>query len=193
MKITELLEDLGLNEEKMPHLYLDMDGVQADFFGAWANRHKVDHWKAVKDKEIEIDKLAHSSGEQVYDFFRNLEPLSSGKQIIDWLRQNNIPYTVLSAPLRGPHSKDSIRAKKDWLDVHHPGTSQDAIFTSEKYMHAMDGGRSNVLVDDYGPYIQKWVDAGGIGVKHEEEHKDPSTGDKTIAQLEKIYSKYLNK
>jgi hypothetical protein len=58
MKITELLED---TQQKMPHLYLDMDGVQADFFGAWADRHGVDHWKAIQDKEAEINQLANSS------------------------------------------------------------------------------------------------------------------------------------
>ena len=40
MKICDLLEDIDDTEEaKMPHLYLDMDGVQADFFGAWADMH----------------------------------------------------------------------------------------------------------------------------------------------------------
>ena len=36
MKIKDLMED---SSKKMPHLYLDMDGVQADFFGAipWAS------------------------------------------------------------------------------------------------------------------------------------------------------------
>jgi 5'(3')-deoxyribonucleotidase len=185
MKIAELLtEDIGKDK---PHLYLDMDGVQADFFGAWAKRNNVDHWKAIQNKEDEINQLANSSEKQVYDFFRDLKPLRGGLQIIAWLRKHNIPFTVLSAPLRGPYSQASIQAKKDWLDEYNPGTSGDAIFTAAKYKYAKDGDKVNVLVDDFGPYLQKWRDAGGIAVKHEDEFEVPNSAEETIKQLEKIY------
>ena len=186
MKSTEFTKN------KMPHLYLDMDGVQADFFGAWAKKHNVDHWKAIQDKESEINELAHSSDEDVYDFFRNLRPLKGGMEIIRWLKQNKIPYTVLSAPLRGPHAEASKQAKKDWLDQYHPGSSNNAIFTSKKQQYAVTDGTPNVLVDDFGPYIQKWTDAGGIPVKHEDESEYPDAVQQTIEMLEKIYGPYLN-
>jgi len=173
---------------KKPHLYLDMDGVQADFFGAWSERHGVSHWKAIQDKEKEIEELAHSSDKEVYEFFRNLKPLSGGMQVISWLKENNIPFTVLSAPLRGPYAGASIRAKKEWLDEFNPGTSANAIFTSAKYKHATSSdGTVNVLVDDFGNYLQKWSDAGGIAVKHEDEYELPNSGDETIKQLKQIY------
>lgn len=192
MKIHEvLLEEQG--PTKMPHLYLDMDGVQADFFGAWSKRSGVNHWKAIANKEEEINELAHSSAKQVYDFFYNLEPLSGGMEVIRWLRKNNIPYTVLSAPLRGPYKEASVQAKKDWLDKYHPGSSAKAIFTDKKFKHAMDGGRSNVLVDDFGKYLSAWATNGGIAVKHEDEYEDAQTGQHTIEKLEKIYEPFLNK
>lgn len=181
------------NTKKIPHLYLDMDGVQADFFGAWADKHNVSHWKAITNKENEIEQLANSTPEQVYRFFRDLRLLKGGKQIIDWVQSNNIPYTVLSAPLRGPYADASKQAKKDWLDEFHPGSSENAIFTSQKHKYAVNGGVSNVLVDDFGPYIKKWTDAGGIPVKHEDESEVPTAANDTISQLEHIYSRYLNK
>jgi 5'(3')-deoxyribonucleotidase len=177
--------------KKMPHLYLDMDGVQADFFGAWADKHNVSHWKAIQDKEGEIEELANSTPEQVYGFFRNLRLLNGGKEIIDWIQKHNIPYTVLSAPLRGPYADDSKRGKRDWLDEHHPGSSESAIFTSQKQKYAVTDGVANVLVDDFGPYIQKWIDAGGIPVKHEDESEVPNAAQDTIDKLEKIYAPYL--
>lgn len=188
MKIKELD-----TQKQMPHLYLDMDGVQADFFGAWADKHNVSHWKAIQDKEGEIEELANSTPEQVYDFFRNLRLLKGGKQIIDWVQKHNIPYTVLSAPLRGPYADYSKQAKKDWLDEYHPGSSSNAIFTSQKQKYAVTNGVANVLVDDFGPYIDKWVNAGGIPVKHEDEAEVPSSAADTISKLEKIYSPYLNR
>lgn len=186
MKIDEL-------ETKMPHLYLDMDGVQADFFGAWADKHNVSHWKAITNKENEIEQLAHSTPEEVYSFFRNLRVLSGGMEIVKWAQDNNIPYTVLSAPLRGPYADASKQAKSDWLDEHHPGSSSNAIFTSRKQQYAVSDGIANVLVDDFGPYIQKWTDAGGIPVKHEDESEVPSAASDTIARLEKIYEPYLKR
>lgn len=191
MRIIELFEDES--KKKMPHLYLDMDGVQADFFGAWSKRSGVKHWKAIADKESEINQLAHSKAKYVYDFFRNLDTLRSGFQVIAWLKKNKIPYTVLSAPLRGPFSDASIQAKKDWLDQHHPGSSGNAIFTQEKYKYAMKDGQPQVLVDDFGKYLNAWSGAGGIAVKHEDEYEDPDSGKHTIEQLEKIYRPYLDK
>jgi len=188
MKIVELITE-DISKDK-PHLYLDMDGVQADFFGAWAERNNVSHWKAIQNKEDEINKLANSSEKEVYDFFRDLKPLKGGMQIIAWLKKHNVPFTVLSAPLRGPYAEASKKAKRDWLDEYNPGTSGSAIFTSAKYKYAKDGETINVLVDDFGPYLQKWRDAGGIAVKHEDEFEVPNSAEDTIRQLEKIY---LNK
>jgi 5'(3')-deoxyribonucleotidase len=179
--------------KKVPHLYLDMDGVQADFFGAWADTHNVSHWKEITNKENEIEKLANSTPENVYSFFRNLRPLKGGMKIIKWAQDNNIPYTVLSAPLRGPYADVSKHAKKDWLDDYHPGSSSNAIFTSQKQKYAVRDGVANVLVDDFGPYIQKWTDAGGIPVKHEDESEVSTAAQDTISQLEKIYSPYINR
>lgn len=193
MRFKEILLEQDKPASKMPHLYLDMDGVQADFFGAWSKRSGVEHWKAIADKESEINELAHSTAKQVYDFFYQLEPLSGGMKVISWLRKNQIPYTVLSAPLRGPYKEASIQAKKDWLDKYHPGSSARAIFTDKKFKHAMDGVRPNVLVDDFGKYLSAWAANGGIAVKHEDQYEDPDTGNHTIEKLEKIYGPYLNK
>lgn len=179
MKIDEI-------EKKIPHLYLDMDGVQADFFGAWAKRHGLKHYKEIPHPEDAINELAHSSPEEVYNFFRNLDPLAGGQEIIQWLHKHNIPFTVLSAPLRGPYANASKQAKRDWLDKHNPGTSNNAIFTAAKYKYAKKDNEQNVLVDDFGKYLNAWSDAGGIAVKHED-----SNTNHTISELEKIYAPYL--
>lgn len=178
MKIMELLTE---GKESKPHLYLDMDGVQADFFGRWAELEKVMHYKHITDPEEAIMRLANSGPESVYKFFKDLEPLQGGLKIIAWLRKNNIPFTVLSAPLRmqGPAS---IKGKKEWLDMYNPGSSNDAIFTSAKYKYATSDGKPNVLVDDFGKYLDAWRNAGGIAIKHEDNNVDH-----TIKELEKIY------
>ena len=86
MKIRELLENMQI----MPHLYLDMDGVQADFFGAWAAKHNVGNYKEIPDTETSINELASSSPLEVYKFFRELQPLEGGGRVVQWLNQHNI-------------------------------------------------------------------------------------------------------
>ena len=172
---------------KIPHLYLDMDGVQADFFQAWADFENVHHYKHITDHEGSIVKLAKTGPENVYHFFRDLKPLQGGNAIVQWLNKNDISFTVLSAPIR-MEPDASIRGKREWLSEHNPGTSDAAIFTSAKYKYATVGGQPNVLVDDFGKYLDAWTKHGGIAVKH----SDETTPD-TIHQLEKIYAPFLTK
>jgi len=174
-----------------PHLYLDMDGVQADFFTAWAQWHNrkfgqshVERYKDIGSKEQRensIIELSAEGPEFIEKFFASLPVLPGGQRLVAWLKQNRIPFTVLSAPLRGMNGP-SIAGKKFWLDRHNPGTSGSAIFTGDKARMATKGGRPNVLVDDYKKYVNAWNDAGGIGILY----RDASVND-VISQLAKIY------
>lgn len=185
MKINDLFKD-----KKLPHVFLDMDGVQADFAGAVQEYIGVSHEVAKQKTEEEIEKLAHSSPEAVFDFFANLAQLPGGKKITDWLSNNNISYTILSAPLRGPYAEDSVKGKLAWLKKHTPNAVKGAIFKQDKHEHANDGGRPNILIDDYHKKIKAWNDAGGIAIQHEDEYKVPNAAERTIKRLEQIF---LNK
>jgi hypothetical protein len=183
MKIKELFEDIN----KKPHVFLDMDGVQCDLAGALQEAIGVSHYEAKEKTEDEIERLANSSPEAVYDFFANLKQLPGGKKITDWLNSNNISYTILSAPLRGPYAKSSIMGKQAWLQKYTPNAVKSAIFKHDKHEHALDGDRPNILIDDYGKKINAWQQAGGIGIKHEDEYETPDAAERTIKRLEKIF------
>lgn len=174
-----------------PHLYLDMDGVQADFFTQWARWHNqkfgqshVERYKDIGSKEQReqsISELSAEGPEFIERFFATLPVLRGGQKLLAWLRQNRIPFTVLSAPLRGMHAP-SIAGKKTWLDKHNPGTSGSAIFTGDKAQMATRGGRPNVLVDDFKKYVNAWDAAGGIGILYRDDNVDAA-----IKQLAAIY------
>lgn len=171
----------------MPHLYLDMDGVQADLFHRVAQLENVPKWEDIPDQDGAITRLSLQGPYEVYQLFRNLDPLPGGMKIVEWLHKNKIPFTVLSAPLRN-EVQASIEAKRDWLDQYNPGSSGNAIFTKQKYKYATTNGKPNVLVDDFNYYLRSWVENGGIAVKHSDQ-----TTDTTIQQLEKIYAPYIDK
>jgi len=194
MKLIEILTE---QKQPMPHLYLDMDGVQCDFFTAWAQWHKkkfgMDHVERYKDigskeqREHSIMELTNEGPEFVEHFFANLPELPNYHKLIGWLKLHNIPYTILSAPLRGNNAA-SARGKMTWLDKHHPGTSSTAIFRGDKERMAKKGGVSNVLIDDHKKNIENWDAAGGKGILYRDNNVDA-----TIERLEDIYGPYLNK
>lgn len=174
-----------------PHLYLDQDGVQADFFTAWAqwharkfNQSHVERYKDIgsrEQREQSISELNQEGPEFIEEFFATLPVLPGFARLIQWITANEIPFTVLSAPLRNNEAA-SIRGKRTWLGQHNPQGAADPIFTSDKARLAMKGGQPNVLVDDFKKYIQAWRDAGGIGILHRDNRVED-----TIRQLAEIY------
>ena len=184
MRVSELLLENENDSHYKPHLYLDMDGVQADFFKSWSEFEGVDGYKDIPKPEKSIQRLASQGSQAVYEFFRDLDTLRGGLRVIKWLQEHDIPYTILSAPLRYEHEA-SIKGKLEWLDKHHVGASESAIFASDKSKYATDSqGRPNVLIDDFGKNIVPWEHSGGIGIKH-----DPFDEGPTIKALEDIYLK----
>jgi hypothetical protein len=106
--------------DSTPHLFLDMDGVQADFFGQWAKWYSeklgktISSYRDIGDAEAQlasIMELTSQGPEFVEDFFATLEPLKGFVPVLNWIKKHNIPYSILSAPLRG-NNKASIAGKK---------------------------------------------------------------------------------
>ena len=78
-----------------PEVYVDMDGVLADFFGPVAKHHGVDDWrKARKQRNAgggKIDKLAKKPG-----YFANLKPLPNAGKLINGVMKLAGEYFIKS-------------------------------------------------------------------------------------------------
>ena len=145
-------------------LYLDMDGVIADFFGGLEKKYNTKHWKQIPKLEKSIIAL------QGTDFFNTLELYPSSMELVKFV-QNLVgdDWGICSSPLRGDRD-NSAYWKRVWLERHFiVPTISNLIFAGQKEKYAVNrfDGKPNILVDDKPDNIARWNAKGGIGIRYQ--------------------------
>jgi len=149
----------------MMKIYLDMDGVLADFFSGLEKRFNVKHWKQIPKTEESIMGLKGT------DFFNQLEPYPSTMELVNFVQTlvGDDKWGINSSPLRGDRD-NSAYWKRVWLTRHFimPDVS-NLIFTGRKEQFATDkfDGTPNVLIDDKPDNISRWIAKGGVGIRYQ--------------------------
>jgi len=144
-------------------VYIDMDGVIADFFTAFAAANGKKHWKEIEDVETKINDLAKT------DFFNTLDLYPTSKALVELVKEYaGDDWGICSSPLRGDH-KNSSYWKKVWLNDKGfvPPKSENLILTNNKAKYAIKNGIPNILIDDKPVNIANWVAKGGIGIRYQ--------------------------
>lgn len=148
-------------------VYLDMDGVLADFFKGLEQFYNVKHWKQIQDKEKSIQALAGT------DFFNTLEVFETSQELVNFVKSTG-DWGICSSPLRGDRD-NSAYWKRVWLTEKQflPEVNK-LIFTGQKENFAVDkiDGTPNILVDDKPSNIKRWNEAGGIGIRYQANEDD---------------------
>ena len=154
---------------KQPHLFLDCDGVLADFdLGAtellgmspmaFEARHgRGEFWK----------QLARHG-----NFYGDLKQLPDAQRLFQAVR--HLKPTILTGL---PLGKWAAPQKERWAAEHFPGVPIITTMARQKHLH-MDPG--DVLVDDRENHRKLWEDAGGIFIHHK-------NAEDTLRRLAKIY------
>lgn len=156
---------------KNMNIYLDMDGVIADFFGAFAKKNNVTHWKSIKSKEKALADLVGT------DWFYQLPTFEDdSSKIIEFVKKTagDTNWGICSSPLRGDHN-NSAYWKRRWLeDKGFMPEVENCIFTSNKHKYAVNRltGKPNILIDDKIDNIKRWEQAGGIGIRFQCDQDD---------------------
>ena len=145
-------------------IYVDMDGVLADFFGAWKKLVGKD-WREIKDLDGALQRIRDKD-----DFWLNIPVTPNAMNLLSLVKQLKGSYNILSAPL--PNDPKSEPHKRQWIEKNLSAfPPSKVIITSNKSVHATQpDGTPNILIDDFGKNIAKWEAAGGVGFKHKD-HK----------------------
>ena len=140
---------------KIEKIYLDMDGVIADFDKTFEDLYKMQPGKF----EAEFGQTAF--WEKVYEtptFFKYMLPTPRKNDIWDLCKTRCQNVIILSSPSR-TNQPICMLHKRDWLD-RLVGKHVPAIFEAHKHKYA---GPNRLLIDDTKKKIDKWVEHGGIG------------------------------
>jgi nicotinic acid mononucleotide adenylyltransferase len=154
--------------EGKPTVYLDMDGVLADFFGGVEKMYGVEHWKELtndKTKDLKKEVIDRITGT---DFFATLPKFQSADALIDMVKKfTGGKFSINTSPLRGDH-ENSAKYKKVWIsnNIEQP---DEIVVTGRKESYAKEKGTGvpNILIDDRPVNIQRWQGAGGYGILYQ--------------------------
>ncbi len=154
---------------KEPHLFLDCDGVLADFdAGA----------KGLLGMSPEAFQKRHGRGEfwkrlaNARNFYGDLAQMPEAQKLFEAVK--HLKPTILTGL---PLGNWAAPQKERWAAEHFPGVPIITTMAKQKHLH-MDPG--DVLVDDRENHRHLWEDAGGIFIHHR-------NADDTLRQLAKIY------
>lgn len=134
-------------------LYVDMDGVLADFdahheavFGVRSDKvaDNVD-WKAVR---------------KVSGFYAGIPPMADLPALWAYIEHHK-PIVLTGVPSSVHEAPENKRA---WVRKHLGAHVEVRCCRSaEKRLHAKPG---DILIDDWEKYRQRWIDAGGVWITH---------------------------
>ena len=174
-------------EDGKPIVYLDMDGVLADFFGGVEKMYGVEHWKQLtndKTKDLKKEVIDRITGT---DFFATLPKFSTADGLIEMVKKfTGGKFSINTSPLRGDH-ENSAKYKKLWIsnNIEKP---DDIVVTGRKESYATDKGTGtpNILIDDRPVNIQRWQAAGGYGILYQANRNSLDTVKKGLEGYAKI-------
>lgn len=152
-------------------LFLDLDGVLADFDGflervlgivSDRNQERPDFW----------DTLRAYKGRLYFD----MEPFPRAKEMFKALREFN-PTILTGVPKSIPRAYED---KVEWVKKHiDPEVAVIGCKSWEKFKYGSPG---DILVDDWNKYQTNWEKMGGIFILHK-------NVDDSVAQVRNLYAR----
>ncbi len=143
-------------------LYLDLDGVLADFEKQarrvlHVNPH-VEDKASVNELFKKLDQYQLAGGK----YFENMDPMPDAMQLWNHIKQYN--PVICSSIGRIAHAEPEKRA---WIRNHLGDAAEaSALFVPAARDKCKYAGPNHILIDDKMKAIAPWKQAGGIGILH---------------------------
>jgi 5'(3')-deoxyribonucleotidase len=160
-------------------LYLDMDGVLADF-----------HKTYVKYDPDKSDRKKFRASVMDYKIFEELDFMPDAQELLSHVKKVkahfNVHVEILTSmgthdPIQG---KEAARQKQVWLDKH--GITYKANFVRNKQEKSAYATPTSILIDDSSGCIGPFVAKGGHGILHSRSSETIRILDATILQINAI-------
>ena len=143
-------------------IYVDMDGVVADFdqFVLENLGRTFDHKVGPKGDDEMWNFL-----KSVPHLYRILKPTPYAHEIMDAAKATGSKVEMLTAIPRRTALPGAAQDKIDWMDEHFPNVKVNiGPYSADKWQWA---GPGDILIDDRTDNIKDWVEnGGGIGILH---------------------------
>jgi len=139
-------------------VFLDLDGVMADFEGALQDKLGIDF----SNKGRMWGKIQHHDS-NVEPWFYSLPVMSDANVLWEFVSSNFSNVQVLSAS--GTTPRDAAGQKKAWFGDHFGYDTKVNIVGSSSEKAAFAHSNA-ILIDDRSRAIDPFIAAGGIGVLH---------------------------
>jgi len=172
MELGRLREE---DEKPKYIIYCDLDGVLVDFNKGYKDLTGKDTKNADRQGSEYFWGLYRDSlkekGMSEKDYFENLPWESDGKELWDYIEKYN-PFILTAPSVNRDVPKEirykmegnqSMQGKAEW--VKRLNNVKKTLYKSSKFKHQF-AGRNRILIDDRKDTIDRWNNAGGIGILH---------------------------
>jgi hypothetical protein len=143
-------------------IYLDMDGVIADFSKKYRELYKIYPHEADTYKTFDGFFIKFIESRE----FAKLDLMPDAMKLIEYLKSLSIPTEILSSTSSEKRDADIREQKLEWLKNH--GIDFPAILVPGKRHKKNYSNAKSLLIDDTEQNIDQWREAGGVAIHHKD-------------------------
>lgn len=153
-----------MNNVQITKIYLDLDGVVADFNRRYIELFHTDPKLAEKNHNFDHYFEEFIEGQN----FATLPMMPHAMELINFLKRLPIPTVILSSTANEEKWEVISKQKREWLDKH--GIHFPAIFVPGKKHKKEYATETALIIDDTESIIDDWRAEGGPAIWYKDHH-----------------------